>query len=294
MKFRKLKHNLHTEVEVSDYSELQREKYTFDYGIVDHAKNSFENISEDHKYSLVIPAFNEEKRIAPFLRELSNKIDHHWEVIVVCDGNDRTASIAREIDDRFKVMEFNKRLGKGGAIMEGFRASSGDIVGYVDADGALEYEEINKVFHSLSKDYDVSVGSRWLKNSKVMVKQPIMRILLGRIYHYMSFAVLRLKIKDTQCGLKAFRMSIVKSLLTSVTLKNLSFDTALLYHCMKAGARIVEVPVTWNDVGGSKVHPIKTPLIMFFSLVGLRLAHSKSSKKFNVLFDSIRELLENA
>ena len=263
---------------------------------IDQKPPSFYKVSESNPcaFSLVIPAYNEEMRIGSFLEHLKAELPVGWEVIVVCDGTDNTANIVRSIDNRFKVMEFEHRLGKGGAIKAGLIAAHGDVLGYVDADGAISFSEVMKVYGAVNEDTQVAVGSRWVRGSRLEKKQPFTRMILGRLYHYFSFALLGLTIKDTQCGLKAFKMSILKDLMNSVTLKNLSFDTALLYHCLKLGAKIIEIPVTWNDVGGSKVHPFKTSIIMFFSLIGLRLAHSKSSKRFNVLFDSIRDLLENA
>lgn len=256
--------------------------------------NDYIGGEKTYVYSLIIPAYNEEKRIGPFLDHLKENLSSEWEIIVVCDGNDRTADIARSYNDKFKVLESQHRLGKGGAILEGFKASKGDIVGYVDADGAISVSEVLKVFSHVSGDCDVAVGSRWLKNSKVIVRQPLLRIILGRLYHYMAFAILGLSTKDTQCGIKAFKANTLNKILPQVTLKNLSFDTAILYHCRKFGSKIAEIPIAWSDVEGSKVNPVKTALIMFASLIGLRLAHSNKHKIFANLLDSIRVFLEKA
>ena len=257
-------------------------------------KNDYINIDQTNAYSLVVPAYNEEKRIGPFLTELTKGLNKNWEIIIVCDGNDRTADIARSFNGRFKVLESKHRLGKGGAILEGFKASKGDIVGYVDADGAISVSEVLKVFSHVSGERDVAVGSRWLKDSKVIVRQPFLRIFLGRLYHYMAFAILGISTKDTQCGIKAFSANTLYKILPQVTLKNLSFDTAILYHCRKSGSNIAEIPIAWSDVEGSKVNPVKTALIMFSSLIGLRLAHSNKHKIFANLLDSIRVFLEKA
>lgn len=249
---------------------------------------------QNDSVSLVIPAYNEEKRIRPFLEEINIELPDSWEIIVVCDGTDSTANIVRSFGGRFNVLESAQRLGKGGAVLEGFKHAKGKIVGYVDADGAISSSEIIKVVNSVRDNNEVAIGSRWIKGARIVSHQPILRVVLGRLYHYLSFSLLGLRMKDTQCGIKAFNSVLVKGVMGSVTLRNLSFDTAILYHCNKHGAKITEVPVIWNDVEGSKVHPIKAPLIMFFSLVGIRLAHSKSSKKLGILFESVRDLFENA
>ena len=251
-------------------------------------------IGSAYVYSLVIPAYNEEKRIRPFLEHLKSELPEGWEVIVVCDGTDNTANIVRSIDSRFKVIEFEHRLGKGGAIKAGLNVAHGNILGYVDADGAISFSEVLKVFGAVNEEAQVAVGSRWVRGSKMETKQPLMRVILGRLYHYLSFALLGLTIKDTQCGVKAFKAEIVKGELNGVTLRNLSFDTALLYHCQKSGAKIAEIPIVWSDVKGSKVSPLKTAAIMFLSLLGLKLAHSRSSVKLLDVIQSVREMIENA
>ena len=251
-------------------------------------------ISNVNTYSLVIPAYNEEKRIRPFLEHLKSELPEGWEVIVVCDGTDNTANIVRSINSRFKVMEFEHRLGKGGAIKAGLKVARGEVVGYVDADGAISFGEVLKVFGAVIEDTQVAIGSRWVIGSRLETKQPLMRVILGRLYHYMSFALLGLTIKDTQCGLKVFRADTVKEIINSVTLRNLSFDTAILYHCQKIGTKIAEVPIVWKDVKGSKVRPAKTAFAMLLSLVGLKIANSKKWNSFDAMLNAVRDLIENA
>ena len=96
------------------------------------------------------------------------------------------------------------------------------------------------------------------------------------------------------CGVKAFKAEIVRDELNSVTLRNLSFDTALLYHFQKSGAKIAEIPIVWSDMKGSKISPLKTAMIMFLSLLGLKLAHSHSGVKLSDVIQSVRDIIENA
>lgn len=279
--------------EFAPYSDGLREKTVggIDYETLFHDKNA---LSKANSYSLVIPAYNEEKRIRPFLEHLKVDLPEDWEVIVVCDGTDNTANLVRSIDGRFKVIEFEYRLGKGGAIKAGLNFANGDILGYVDADGAISVSEILKVFGAVYDDTQVAVGSRWVRGSKLESKQSLLRVILGRLYHYMTFALLDLTIKDTQCGVKALKAEIVRDKLNGVTLSNLSFDTALLFHCQKSGAKIAEIPIVWSDVKGSKVRPIKTALVMFLSLVGLKIANSKKWSLFDNVLRAVRELVDDA
>ena len=243
--------------------------------------------------SLVIPAYNEESRIMPFLEDISKNLPEKWEIIVVCDGTDRTAEIALSFGDRFTVLEYGHKLGKGGAILEGFYRAKGDIVGYVDADGALGSSDIIKVFSKVDEQNPVAIASRWVKGSNIIEKQTFLRIFLGRVYHYTTFAILGLRQKDTQCGLKAFHKIVNEEVVKRLKLTNLSIDTAFLYHCKLLSFRVAEVPVSWRDVEGSKVRPLKTALVMFATLIGIKMAHSRNAERTRSVISEMYELLQN-
>ena len=134
-----------------------------------------------------------------------------------------------------------------------------------------------------------AVGSRWMKDSKLLVEQPLLRVFLGRIYHYFTVFFLRVYIKDTQCGVKFFKKEVVSKVVKSVTINNLSFDTAFLYHAEMAGYNVKEIPIVWKDVDGSKISPFKTSFIMLITLMGIRLASSKipNKNKFLQTFASL-------
>ena len=243
--------------------------------------------------SLVIPAYNEESRIMPFLEDISKNLPEKWEIIVVCDGTDRTAEIALSFGDRFTVLEYGHKLGKGGAILEGFYRAKGDIVGYVDADGALGSSDIIKVFSKVDEQNPVAIASRWVRGSDIIERQTFFRIVLGRVYHYATFAILGLREKDTQCGLKAYRKDVIEKVMKRLTLKNLSIDTAILYHCKLLNFRVAEVPVRWCDVDGSKFRPFKTALVMFATLIGIKMAHSRNAERTRTGISEMYELLQN-
>ncbi len=250
------------------------------------------NQPELKRFSLVIPAYNEENRIYSLLEKIKSELTDFYEIIIVCDGEDKTAQLARSIDSRFKVLEFGRRLGKGGAIMVGFEEATGDIVGFVDADGSITPSDIRKVFTSLSNDAPVAIGSRWVKGSSISIRQPFLRVVLGRLYHYLTFAVLGLYIKDTQCGIKAFVREKVQEIVQNIKTLNLSFDTAILYSCKKAGLDIKEVPITWKDVPGSKVKILKTSLSMVATLLIIRLANSRYYSKLNNFISDNSNLID--
>lgn len=233
------------------------------------------NSQQDFRFSLIIPAYNEESRIRHFLEDIVNNLDFLDEIIVICDGSDSTAIVAREVSTNIKVLEYPGRLGKGGAILEGFRKATGDVIGYVDADGAIPWYDIEKVFTKVSSECPIVIGSRWMSKSKILRKQPLLRVILGRFYHYLTFALLGLPIKDTQCGIKAYKRNVINAIKKKVILRNLSIDTVILYHCKELGYTIREIPIDWRNMDGSRFNPMRSALLMLLSLVGIRISNSK-------------------
>jgi len=130
------------------------------------------NTPPDIRFSLVIPAYNEEQRIAQLFDRI-NGFD--GEVIAVCDGDDRTPDVVQKIatarpDLTIRCLQFPKRLGKGGGIIEGLKAARGTCVGYLDADGSTGIMEMMKLFSQLAR-YDGAIGSRWVGGAVLKVRQ---------------------------------------------------------------------------------------------------------------------------
>lgn len=236
---------------------------------------SAEAIEHTPGLSVVVPAWNEEARLPKTLERYLPYLEARgqpFEIIVVVDGShDETANVARAYATRgVHVLEFPHKLGKGGAVLQGLRAAKYDVVGYLDADGPIVPAEIERLVGALDQA-DVAVGSRWAPDSVVTESQPPFRILAGRAFNVLSRVLLGLKLKDTQCGAKFMRRSMVQSVLHQVTLSNWAFDVDLLYHMRKAGANLTEVGVTWRHDTGSKLPVMKIIPVMFFSVIGVRL-----------------------
>lgn len=240
-------------------------------------------------YSLVIPAYNEEKRIGPFLDALSSTLPGNWEIIIVCDGKDRTAEIAREILPHQTVIQFPSRLGKGGAILEGFKLAKGDIIGFVDADGAIQPNEIIKVAKEISFQYPCAIGSRWVKSAEISHPEPLFNVIAGRVFHYLTFAILGLEVKDTQCGVKFFRKDLLEEILPRVSIRNRVFDVGILYHVKLFGKLIKEVGIIWSHNSDTKLPILKVIPLMFATIFGLRLRHSSRVLKRKEAFTKVAE-----
>ncbi len=225
--------------------------------------------------SVVIPAYNEERRLpqtlATYLAALERE-ERPYEIIVVVDGvTDRTAEVARSFAHRgVRVLEFSRRLGKGGAIKAGVDVARYDCVGYVDADGPVLASDLVRMVNALPT-CDAVIASRWVRGSHVVVQQPISRVVMGRVWNALTRSLLLLPVKDTQCGAKFFRRSVLTSSLRSVSITNWAFDAGLLFHLRKKGYFLREVPVTWNHADDSRLNPGTEAPKMFLSVLAVRV-----------------------
>lgn len=205
-------------------------------------------------YSLVIPAYNEERRISLFFDSI-NHFD--GELIVVCDGTDRTAGIVEEIasqrtDLAIRCLRFDHRLGKGGGVIAGLKVARAPLVGYVDADGSTRMEEMIRLFSSLS-GADGAIGSRWVDGSTLKVKQGFLRQIESRGFNLLIRLLFGLSFHDTQCGAKVFKKQAIDTVLPSMISHGFEFDVELLWQLKEAGFHIEEIPIEWQNKGDSRV-----------------------------------------
>ena len=233
------------------------------------------------KLSIVIPAHNEEHRLPPMLEAYAKYFDEKYgdeaELIVVPNFcSDRTAEVARGISMRYpqvKVINEPKRVGKGGAVLLGAQSAEGDLIGFVDADGATSSEAFDDLVQKISLDGCI-IASRWMKGSDVSPKQPISRRVASRCFNLMVRMLFGLKLSDTQCGAKLFRREVIQPVLRNLGVTNWAFDVDMLFQTKRLGASIREVPTVWHDVSGSKVEIGRSSVNMFVAMVRLRMFYS--------------------
>jgi glycosyltransferase involved in cell wall biosynthesis len=182
------------------------------------------------------------------------------EVIVVDDGSvDNTAEIARQAfansgNVRTSVITYKSNLGKGRAVRLGLLAARSDVALFSDADLSTPITEAPKLVEPIVRgDYDVTFGSRALDRKLIGVHQPWRREQAGRVFNLMVRLATGMPFWDTQCGFKAFRMSVCRPLVEAATVDRFGFDVELLYLAFRAGLRLKEVPVRWDHNEGSKV-----------------------------------------
>ena len=230
---------------------------------------------------LLIPAYNEERRIEPVLRDYGRYFQEHYhgkfQLIVVLNGcKDNTLGVVQRVANDFpaiSALEFPEAIGKGGALIEGLKlAPLADLIGYVDADGATP----PRAFHDLVKHIggvDCVIGSRWLPGAVLHVEQSGRRQFMSRGFHLIVQGLFRMNLHDTQCGAKVMRREAVEKIHSSLRIADMAFDINLLYALKRAGYHTREVPTEWTDKIGSKVTVVGTSLVMFLSVVRIRLIY---------------------
>jgi glycosyltransferase involved in cell wall biosynthesis len=250
---------------------------------------------QPHSLLLLIPAYNEEERIGPVLREFASYFQREFpgrfELVVILNGcRDNTLGVVHEAAKDFpsiRALNFPAPIGKGGALIEGLKlASIADIIGYVDADGATSPE----AFHHLVKRLDDTgadcvIGSRWQPESVLHQSQTTMRRFVSRCFHYIVESMFWMGIKDTQCPAKVARREAVQASHEHLRVADLAFDVNFIYSIKHAGYSVVEIPIEWTDKIGSKVTQAlaRSSLVMFLSVVRLRIYYSPFYRLFTTL-----------
>ena len=228
--------------------------------------------------SLVIPAYNEEDRIAATLERFSDALStvgKPWEIIVVMDGiHDGTEKVVDSFASRgVRKLVFQRKLGKGGAVLKGLTESRYDWIGYIDADGAVSCEDTVRMLRYLD-NYECVIASRWVRGSKILRSEPILNTIAGRFYNFLVRSSLLLGVRDTQCGAKFFRGDIRQKILPGLQVTNRAFELSLLYHISKNRGKILEFPIQWSHDSRSRM-PIRGAIpAMFFTLVAVRIMNS--------------------
>lgn len=246
------------------------------------------------KISIIIPAYNEEKRIGKtleaysrYFNELENNKKISYEILVVINGTtDNTEKVVKEYckaNKKIKYLNF-ERGGKGFAITEGFKESlkkDFELIGFVDADMATPPEEYWRLVENIGK-YDGIIASRYTHNAKVFPKQSVTRIFASRSFNFLVRVLFLMPYKDTQCGAKIFRKKCIEQVLPQMGMTQWAYDIDLLYRLRKNKVRIREFPSVWRDIEGSKLNIKKSSIQMFLAIIQLRILHSpiKGSWKF--------------
>jgi len=228
--------------------------------------------------SLIIPAYNEEKRLSNTLFEIDKYLreqNYDYEIIVVNDGSkDKTTEIVKNLIPKIKNLRLidNKiNRGKGYVVKQGMLEAKGEYRIFTDADNSTPIDQIEKMWSGFKKGYDIVIGSRDIKGAVIANPQSWIRRRLGDAFNLLVQIILGLwGIWDTQCGFKGFTKEAAKNIFEKCKVSHFAFDPEILVLGKKLGYKIKEIPIVWINAPDSKVK-VKSIIKMAIDLLKIRL-----------------------
>ncbi|GIV77265.1 glycosyltransferase family 2 protein [Litorilinea aerophila] len=232
--------------------------------------------------SVIIPAYNEEKRLPPALMRIAHFLrtqPYPAEVLVVENGStDGTAQVVRHFcaqelrpEDPFTVQLLHSEKGKGNAVKTGVMAARGEYLLISDTDLAVPIEEVSKFLPPAlpARNYGIAIASREIPGA-VRHGEPVYRHVMGRVFNLLVRLLAVPGIQDTQCGFKCFSREAARQIFPLQRISGWGFDVELLYIALHHGIPIVEIPVNWHYGEDSRVSPIRDTINMLSELLEIR------------------------
>lgn len=228
--------------------------------------------------SIIIPAYNEQYRIIPTLEKVIYYIEKnniYAEVIVVDDGSDdRTFTLIETFSkshDCIRTLHNCQNEGKGASVRQGVLAAKGEYILFTDADNSTPIEELNKLLPLISsREFDIAIGSRGLKESEIEKRQPLYRMIMGKTFNCLVRLFLYKDFWDTQCGFKCFSRKAAQEIFKLQRINRFAFDVEVLAIAKVKGYRIKEVPVVWMNSLPNRVKLVKDSFQMFMDIFRLK------------------------
>ena len=232
------------------------------------------------KNSIIVPAFNEEKRSSKFIPDLISFIKKNIkdsEIIIVDDGSkDDTRKkvsqmIKNEHAEKFvKIIGYSKNQGKGNAVAYGVNVAKGEKIIFIDADGSIPAREIPRMLEKLNK-YEFVSGNRLSKNSNV--KTALLRKFFSFGFNSLVSLIFQYSYRDNLCGFKGFKRKTAEKLFSNLVDKKWIFDVELFYKAKKNGYSIYFLPIEWHYIGGSRINLFIDPIKWVFRLIRIRFSY---------------------
>jgi glycosyltransferase involved in cell wall biosynthesis len=230
---------------------------------------------ESVEVSVVFPAYNEVNYLEPAVEktvQTLTEFTRSFELIIAEDGStDGTTERAEELVKKYSFIKHihgEKRLGRGTALNNAFKQSSGRILVYMDVDLATNIDQLKSLVKAVEDEgFDFAVGSRLLSESKV--ERSRTRHIASKSYNFLVRTMLGSNLKDHQCGFKAFKREALMQLLDEVVARHWFWDTELLVRAARKGFKIKEIPVDWKGPRETKVRLLKDSFSMAGQVVKL-------------------------
>lgn len=230
--------------------------------------------------SIVIPCFNEQKRIPKTISKISSYLkskDFNYEIIVIDDGSsDGTLSSISDFADVI-ILKNEKNMGKGYSIRRGVLEAKGEYILFSDADLSTPIEELEKLLQEIEKN-DIVIGSRAYQESQILIHQPWWREKMGKVFNLLVQRFLIKGFSDTQCGFKLFKNDC-KKIFSLSRINGFAFDVEIIFIAKKLGLKIKDIPITWVNSKESKVNPIIAPIEMVIELIKIKINELKGIYK---------------
>ena len=225
--------------------------------------------------SIVIPAYNERRRLPDNLSATFDYLEETFvtfEVIIVDDGSedalgDYIDRLPKKYRRHVRYLAYHPNRGKGHAVRHGVLEAAGELIAYIDADGATPVAEMNRLLAAVRGGADVAAGSRAIGSPDTKVDKTIHRYLMGLTFTAIVRAFTGVSLSDTQCGFKLFTRKAARDLFGALRTEGFAFDVELLARAAARGYAVTEVAVNWHDVAGSKVNIIFDSLRMLGEVV---------------------------
>ena len=222
--------------------------------------------------SVIVPAYNEERRIGPTLEKLVGYLTSRpfgWEVLVVDNGSDdATATVVESWASEVPQvrLESLQTAGKGLAVRHGMLQAEGELRFMCDADMSMPVEHLDDFLDCMAEGYDIVIGSRQTEGAR-RFGEPVIRHLMGRVFNRVVRLVAVGGFQDTQCGFKMFRGELADEIFPLQRATGFGFDVEVLFIAKRRGASILEMPIDWHHEPSSKISPVADSVRMVMDAV---------------------------
>ena len=225
--------------------------------------------------SVIVPIYNEGNNLKTNIKKIYNYFHHKYkfEIIVINDNSsDNSLDIINSLNIKnLKILSNNKNKGKGYSIKKGIEFSSGDIILTTDADLSADIKEFHKLLIKYRTGYEFVVGSRSQKNSKINIKQSMLRMFIGKSFNLIVRIILGLNFKDTQCGFKLYDSKKIKSIIKLCKVNRFCSDVEILFLAKLKNISVYEEGIIWNNQNKSSVNLLTDPINMFIDVIKIRI-----------------------
>ena len=227
--------------------------------------------------SIIIPVYNEKIQILKNIIKINDYFYEKFtfEIIVIDDGSDKKVIDYKleKFVKTLKVLTNEKNYGKGYSIIRGIKEAKGDIVLSTDIDLSTSINQFENLYKELQKNNDIVIGSRSVKNSKILIGQNFSRVVAGRAFNWIVRIVTGLKFNDTQCGFKLYQRTKISKLISNCFINKFCIDVELLYLAKKSKLQISEIGIEWKNDHDSSVNIISDSMNMFVDLFRIVWRH---------------------